>query len=126
MSTAQVAPLLLSGVERETLLTSIKHDLAIARMHQKNGKYDLVITPKLFVVRIANKAMTRADFDGFTCNNAKLLIKLYQQLCPADVEVSAIVEKALHTALSDQQGDFFMLRVRFTFKQRAKKARRFS
>lgn len=126
MSTAQVAPLLLSGVERETLLTSIKHDFAIARMHQKNGKYDLVVTPKFPVVRVADKAMTHADFDGFTCNNAKLLIKLYQQLCPAGVEVSAIVEKALHSPTSEQQQDIFMLRVRFTFKQRPKKVRRFS
>ena len=126
MSLTQSTPLLLSAAEIDEFSACITRDFAIARSHQKNGKYELVVTPKKYVVRLAEKSSVRADLDGFTCSMAKSLIKLYEQKCPADIEVKAIVEKTLRTPLGDQQEDVYMLRVRFTFKQRARKGRRFS
>ena len=124
MSLAVSTPRVLSTEELADYITGIKRDFVIARTHQRNAKYELVVTPKSYVVRTNENASIRADLDGFTCSLSKSLIKLYQQNCPDDMEVKAIVEKKLPAPYDKQQKDVYMLRVRFTLKRPATKGRR--
>jgi len=135
MSPAQTTPLVLSvegsestpdkTLEKSQEVKDVERDFAIARSHQKNGIYELVVTPESRVIRRADKATARADIDGFSCAAARALTRLYEQHCPDDAKVKTTVEKPLPSPLDEKQEDTYLLRVRFTFTQGTKKARRF-
>ena len=126
MSTATSAPLVLSAQELANFKASIDRDFAIARNHQRNGSYELVVTPQSPIYRTAEMATTHANFDGFSCSMAHLITSLYHQQCPVDAEIKAAVEKKLSARYETEEKDVYLLRVRFTFKRSTKKSRRFS
>jgi hypothetical protein len=125
MLPAPTTPLVLSETEAAEFKTSIERDFAIARSHQKNGMYELVVTPSSYVLRRADKARTRADFDGFGCSMAHLVTALYEQYCPSDVVVRTTVETPRRPSYETTEKEVYLLRVRFTFTQNKKKSRHF-
>jgi len=115
----------LAPKEKSQEVKDVERDFAIARSHQRNGMYELVVTPESRVIRRADKATARADIDGFSCAAARALTRLYEQHCPTDAKVRTIVEKPLASPLDEKQEDTYLLRVRFTFTQSTKKGHRF-
>lgn len=118
MSNASAGTLVFSREEIAKYVSSIKRDFSIARHHQHNGTYELVVTPESYVLRMAKMAVTRADIDGYRNGRAELLIKLYNDNCPNRVKVKAYVQKTLPSLLNDQDSDIYTLCVCFTYASR--------
>jgi len=114
MSIASTDRLVFSEEKIAQYVASIQRDFYIARCHQQNGQYELIVTPESYVLRMAKMAVTRADIDGYGSSQAELLIKLYNDNCPGNVKVEAYVQKTLPLLSNGLDKDVYTLCVCFT------------